>query len=89
MNEVLEIGATLFPVTARTDSARLSEATARRSWRFRFGPRKFGIILTMNIDNTELLEALKLTQPSKPENAVGGEREVTQEDMSQTKGAGI
>ena len=43
----------------------------------------------MNIDNTQLLEALKQTQPPKPENAVGGEREVTQEDVSQTKGAGI
>ena len=27
----------------------------------------------MNIDNTELLEALKLTQPPKPENATEGE----------------
>ena len=27
----------------------------------------------MNIDNTELLEALKLTQPLKPEKATGGE----------------
>lgn len=27
----------------------------------------------MNIDNTELLEALKLTQPPKPEKASGGE----------------
>ena len=43
----------------------------------------------MNIDNTELLEALKQTQLPKPENAVCGEMEVTQEDMSQTKGAGI
>ena len=29
----------------------------------------------MNIDNTELLEALKLTQPTKPEKASGGEGE--------------
>ena len=43
----------------------------------------------MNIDNTELLEALKQTQPPKPEKASGGEREVAQEDVSQTKGAGI
>ena len=88
MNEVLEIGATLFPVTARTDSARLSEATARRSWRFRFDPRKFGIILTMNIDNTELLEALKLTQPSKPEKAAGGKMDVAQEVASKAEGLG-
>ena len=27
----------------------------------------------MNIDNTELLEALKQTQQPKPENTVGGE----------------
>ena len=27
----------------------------------------------MNIDNTKLLEALKLTQPLKPEKANGGE----------------
>ena len=27
----------------------------------------------MNIDNTELLEALKQTQPPKPEKASGGE----------------
>ena len=29
----------------------------------------------MNIDNTELLEALKQTQPLKPEKASGGEGE--------------
>ena len=28
---------------------------------------------SMNIDNTEHLEALKLTQPPKPEKASGGE----------------
>ena len=38
-----------------------------------FQPRKFGIIISMNIDNTELLEALKQTQPPKPEKASGGE----------------
>ena len=27
----------------------------------------------MNIDNTELLEALKLTHPPKPDKASGGE----------------
>ena len=37
-----------------------------------FAERKFGIIHLMNIDNTELLEVLKQTQPPKPEKATGG-----------------
>ena len=43
----------------------------------------------MDIDNTELLEALKQTQPPKPEKASGGEGEVAQEAASKSRGAGI
>ena len=42
----------------------------------------------MDIDNTELLEALKQTQLPKPENTIGGEREVAQDAAYQSEGAG-
>ena len=35
----------------------------------------------MNIDNTELFEALKLTQPPKPDEASDGKGEVRDESV--------